>query len=106
MISKILRCISQEDVLRILNLINYKRPISEDELNETLNIPSFEIHKHIKELVNMEVIIDREVEGKEVYFFNSAFVKKFKFFEILMNELENENLYALDLRGFGKTAAE
>ena len=102
MISKILRCISQEDVLRILNLINYKRPISEDELNETLNIPSFEIHKHIKELINLEVIIDREIDRKEVYFFNSAFVKKFKFFEVLMNELENENLYVLDMRNLRK----
>ena len=98
MISKILRCISQEDVLRILNLINYKKSINSDELNELLNIPSFEIHKHIKELINLEVIIDREIEGKEVYFFNSAFVKKFKFFEVLMNELENENIYALDMR--------
>lgn len=102
MISKILKCISQEDVLRILNLINYKKTISEDELNETLNIPSFEIHKHIKELINLEVIIDKEIDGKEFYFFNSAFVKKFKFFEILMNELGNENLYALDLRNPGK----
>ena len=102
MISKILRCISQEDVLRILNLINCKKTISEDELNETLNIPSFEIHKHIKELINMEVIIDKEIDGKEVYFFNSAFVKKFKFFEILMNELSNENLYALDMKNLRK----
>ena len=102
MISKILRCISQEDVLRILNLINRKKTISEDELNETLNIPSFEIHKHIKELINMEVIIDKEIDGKEVYFFNSAFVKKFKFFEILMNELSNENLYALDMKSLRK----
>ena len=103
MISKILKCISQEDVLRILNLINHKRPITESELNETLNnIPSFEIHKHIKELINLEVIIDREIEGKEIYFFNSAFVKKFKFFEVMLNELVNENLYALDLRNLGR----
>ena len=102
MISKILKCISQEDVLRILNLINCKKIISEDELNEILNIPSFEIHKHIKELINMEVVIDKEADGKEVYFFNSAFVKKFKFFEILMNELSNENLFALDMKNLRK----
>ena len=102
MISKILKCIAQEDVLRILNLINCKKTISEDELNEVLNMPSFEIHKHIKELINLEVIIDREIDRKEVYFFNSAFVKKFKFFEILMNELSNENLYALDMKSLRK----
>ena len=98
MISKILRCISQEDVLRILNLIHWKKTISEEELDELLDMPGFEIHKHINELINMEVIINREIDSKEVYFFNSSFVKKFKFFEVLMNELENENIYALDMR--------
>jgi transcription initiation factor IIE alpha subunit len=98
MISKILRCISQEGVLRILNLIHWKKTISEEELNDLLGMPSFEIHKHINELINMEVIINREIDSKEVYFFNSSFVKKFKFFEVLMSELRKENLFALDLK--------
>ena len=102
MISKILKCISQENVLRILNLINYKKSINEDELNELLNIPRFEMHRHINELINLEVIISKETDGKEIYFFNNAFTKKFKFFEILMSELINENIYALDLRSPGK----
>ena len=98
MISKILRCISQEDVLRILNLIHWKKTISEEELDELLDMPGFEIHKHINELINMEVIINREIDSKEVYFFNSSFVKKFKFFEVLMTDLRKENLFALDLK--------
>ena len=55
-----------------------------------------------KILVSLQLNKDHSYTLKEVYFFNSAFVKKFKFFEVLLNELENENVYVLDTRNLRK----
>lgn len=106
MISKILKLISREYTLRILNLISYKQEIKENDLVTILDIPRFEIHKHLRELINHEVILDKDTESETIYQLNSSFRKKYKFFEVLLNELRNENLYFLDLRSIEEFSLE
>lgn len=98
MISKILKSISDEHTLRILNLISYKKEIKENDLVRILDIPRFEIHKHLRELINLNVILDQDTESETIYRLNLVFMKKYNFLKILLEELRNENLYFLDLK--------
>lgn len=97
MITKLLKCIAYEDVLRILNIINYKKKIKEVDLYEALEMPKFEIHKHIKELLNLDVLIEEEINLETVYSFNTSFLKKMKFLEVLLEDLKHENIFCIDL---------
>lgn len=98
MMVKILKCIAYEDVLRILNIVDYKKKVKENELYDVLDIPKFEIHKHIKELINLEALVEEEIDSETVYSFEKSFLKKFKFIEALLSDMKHENIFALDLK--------
>ena len=98
MMVKILKCIAYEDVLRILNIVDYKKKVKENELYDVLDIPKFEIHKHIKELINLEALVEEEIDSETVYSFEKSFLKRFKFIEALLSDMKHENIFALDLK--------
>ena len=69
MMVKILKCIAYEDVLRILNIVDYKKKVKENELYDVLDIPKFEIHKHIKELINLPTVFYGTLKQIKIIFF-------------------------------------
>ncbi|MBP9478981.1 MAG: hypothetical protein KBF12_10205 [Sebaldella sp.] len=98
MITKLLKCIAYEDVLRILNIIHHKKKIKEVDLYEVLDIPKYEIHKHIKELVNLDILIEEEIDLETVYSFDMSNLKRIRFLEVLLEDLKHENIFSIDLR--------
>ena len=100
MMVKILKCIAYEEVLRILNILDYKKKIKENELYEVLDIPNFEIHKFLKNLINLEALVEEEIDSETVYSFEKAFLKRYKFIEALLSDMKHENVFALDLKKF------
>ena len=98
MMVKILKCIANEDVLRILNIIYYKKEIRESDIYEVLDLPRFEIHKDLKKLIELEILLEEEVNSETTYSFDLSFLKRVKFMEVLLSDLKHENVFALDLK--------